>query len=396
MVDLLRRWWVQVLLVFIASRIVSTTIILIYAAHQVANPWTGAHPDYVAYASIWDAEWYLRVVMWGYPTELPLDADGNVAENAWAFMPAYPFLVGALSAIAAVPFQIMAIVVSVVCAAAASFVFYRLFATWLPQGSAVAGVALMLFSPVSPVLQVGYAESMHLLLLGICLLLLVRRRYFTLLPFIVLMSFTRPSGLAFGLAMAGHVAYRWWRHAKHGDPYPRIEVVGSLLAGLVAALAGFAWAGIAALATGQLDAYTETEFAWRRPYVGDAPFFPFLPWLQGALWWGQWWGWPPWFGVLPLVVALAVVAVLLCSPWMRRLGVDLRIWVAAWLVYLLAVFFPQSSTWRLLLPASPALAALAVPRSPWIVPVSIALGIVGQWFWFGGMWAWTGADWTPP
>ncbi|OJX62287.1 MAG: hypothetical protein BGO95_08110 [Micrococcales bacterium 73-13] len=396
MADVLRRWWVQVLLVFIASRIVSTTIMLVYAMNQVANPWTDASPDYVSYASMWDSLWYLRVVMDGYPTLLPLDDAGAVAENAWAFMPAYPYLVGTLSWLAAVPFRIVAIGVSLVCAGAASFVFYRLFATWLPQGASVAAVALMLFSPISPILQVGYAESMQLLLLGISLLLLVRRRYVAMLPWVVLMSFTRPTGLAFALAMAGHVALRWWRHRRHGEPYPRAEVLGSVAVGLASAVAGLAWTWIAAIATGRPDAYMATELAWRQSYIGDAPFLPFLPWLQGAVWWASWTGLPGWFGVLVLLLALALIAAALCSPWMRRLGVDLRIWVAAWMVYLLAVFFPQSSTWRLLLPATPALAALAVPRSRWIVPVAIALGIVGQWFWFGAAWAWQEGDWSPP
>jgi len=395
-VGLLRRWWVQVLLVFIASRIVSTAILLIYASQQVASPWSGAHPDLIAFSSYWDAEWYLRIVAFGYPSELPLNDEGQVVENAWAFMPAYPYLVAVFSWLVAVPFRLVAVVVSVLFALAAAFVYYRLFLQWLPHRGALAGVALMLFNPVSPILQVGYAESMHLFLLGVALLLLVRRRYVALLPVIVLMSFTRPTGLAFALALLGHLGVRWWRHRKGVEPFPAIEVARVVVAGVVSAVCGLAWSAIAAIATGQPDAYLATELAWRRGYIGDGHLVPFSPWVEGAGWWASWWGWPEWLGLAGLVVAVLLLVVALVSPWMRRLGVDLRLWVAAWLVYLLAVFFPQSSTWRLLLPASPALAALAVPRSRWIVPVAIGLGIVGQWFWVGGMWAWVDGDWTPP
>jgi len=394
--ELLKRWWVQVLLVFIASRIVSTAIILIYASNQIANPWTDAHPGYFAYSGMWDSLWYLRIVIEGYPAELPLDAQGHVFENTWAFMPAYPYLVAALSWTFAVPFQIMAVIVSLLCTAGVAFVFYRIFITWLPHWSALGGVALMLFDPVSPILQLGYAESMHLLLLGICLLLLLQRRYFLMLPFVVVMSFTRPSGLAFALAMAGHVAVRWWQHRKRAEPFPRIQVIGALVVGAVSAIAGLAWPAIAAIVTGRLDAYTATEFYWRLGYVGDTPFVPFAPWVQGASWWAMWNGIPEWVGVIVLLILIALAAAAMFSPWMRRLGVDLRLWVGAWLIYLLAVFFPQSSTLRLLLPASPALAALAVPKSRWIVPVALALGVVGQWFWFGSNWAWVPGDWTPP
>lgn len=396
MVGVLRRWWVQVLLVFIASRVVTTTIMLIYAANQVASPWAPAHPDLISYSSYWDAEWYLRIVVYGYPSELPLNDDGLVTENAWAFMPAYAYLVAGISWLSSLPFQTVAVLVSFAFAAGVAFVYYRLFVEWLPHRGALAGVALMLFNPVSPILQVGYAESMHLFLLGIALLQLVHRRYLVLLPVIVLMSFTRPTGLAFALALAGHFGVRWWQHHKGRDPFPRGDVVKVIVAGLTSAVCGFGWAAIAGIATGRVDAYVATELAWRRGYLGEGELFPFTPWFEGAAWWSSWWGWPAWLGIAGLLVILALVALALCSPWMRRLGVDLRIWVAAWIVYLLAVFFPQSSTWRLLLPASPALAALAVPRSKWIVPVGLLLGVVGQWFWFAGMWAWVRGDWTPP
>ena len=46
-----------------------------------------------------------------------------------------------------------------------------------------------------------------------------------------------------------------------------------------------------------------------------------------------------------------------------RLGVDIRLWLGSYALYLLAVFFPQSSTFRLLAPMFPILGALAVPRS---------------------------------
>ena len=89
-------WWAKVLVIFAASRIVTTTLLLIFASMQAQNAWTGASPHYVDFASIWDGHWYYIVSVSGYPSDLPLTADGHVAENAWAFMPAYPMLVNAL------------------------------------------------------------------------------------------------------------------------------------------------------------------------------------------------------------------------------------------------------------------------------------------------------------
>ncbi|HEX4401255.1 MAG TPA: hypothetical protein VHZ98_08015, partial [Galbitalea sp.] len=39
-------WWVKILVIFVASRVVTTVILLVFAWLQQANPWTGAHPDY--------------------------------------------------------------------------------------------------------------------------------------------------------------------------------------------------------------------------------------------------------------------------------------------------------------------------------------------------------------
>ena len=58
---------------------------------------------------------------------------------------------------------------------------------------------------------------------------------------------------------------------------------------------------------------------------------------------------------------------------MKRLGVEVRLWGASYLVYLLAVFFPQSSIFRLLVPLSPLWGAVALPRSTaWRVGVLAA------------------------
>ena len=37
-------------------------------------------------------------------------------------------------------------------------------------------------------------------------------------------------------------------------------------------------------------AYTDTELAWRAPYIGYEELVPFTPWFQGAEWWLNWLG----------------------------------------------------------------------------------------------------------
>ena len=389
-----RRWWVQVLAVVVAARAITTAILLFFAANQRENAWTGASPSYPEFATIWDGHWYRIIAGWGYPTELPITDDGHVGENAWAFMPVYPMVVRALTAITGLDFAIVAVAVSVVCSTVAALLFFRLMVQFLPHGSALVAVALFLTNPVAPILQLGYAEAMHAMLLTWALLLLTRRSYWAMVPVVVIMALTRPSGLAFALAMGLHVVHRWW--TRRTDPFHRHEVVASVAVTGIAGVAGFAWLLIAAAVTGSLTAYTDTELAWRSAYIGHGPLLPFAGSFQGATWWAERAGAPGWVGVVVLVALIAALVAALCSPWMRRLGIDIRFWVASWLLYLLAVFFPQSSTWRLLLPAFPALGALAVPRSPVFRVVLILVFIVGQWWWIDGMWAVSETDWTPP
>ena len=69
------------------------------------------------------------------------------------------------------------------------------------------------------------------------------------------------------------------------------------------------------------------------------------------------------FWVILAAVVTGAAYALLRARNVRRLGVDIRLWSASYLLYLLAVFFPQSSTFRLLFPLTPLAGALAVPRS---------------------------------
>jgi hypothetical protein len=390
----LTPWWVKVVVVFVLSRVVTTAIMLNFAARQAPNAWTGASPGYADFASIWDGHWYYIISVVGYPSELPLTADGHVGESAWAFMPAYPAVVRLLMLVTGFDFPVVAVFVSVACALGAALVFYKLMHLVLPGETALFSVVLFCVAPLSPILQVSYAESMHLLLLAFALYLLVQRRYWTMLPVIAVMSLTRPSGLAFALALALHVGYRFWRRGVEG--FPLRERVASVVATVFSGLMGLAWLLIGWALTGSPSAYTDTELAWRSAYIGYQELVPFTPWLKAAGFWAGAWGMP-----LPLLVVILVLVVVgffaaLFTPWAKRLGVDLRFWIASYALYLLAVFFPQSSTFRLLVPLFPALGALAQPRSKWYRIGLVLVFIVGQVAWVNIAWWVDGYDWTPP
>lgn len=432
---LLRRvrrlpWWVGVLAIWGVSRIITTSILLSFASRQGENAWTGATPGYLDFSRLWDAHWYYIIAAVGYPDEIPRDENGLAGESAWAFMPVYPGLVRIGMALtgdfSAQGFAAVAVTISVLASLAAALLFFALARRWLSGGTAMLATALFCVAPLSPIMQVAYAEALHLALLLGALILVLDRRW-VVLPFVVtIMALTRPSGLAFALLLALVWAWRWMRRAD--DPFPTLERVRLGIAAVIAGLAGLAWPGIVALSTGELLGYIDTELAWRRPYIGDVELLPFTPWWQGAQWWAgqQWWPGPalpglPWsagemLGPVILIAVLSLAAAAFALPAMRRMPIELRFWIVAYSLYLLAVFFPQSSTFRLLVPLAPALGALALgiasigtgrlgarwsPRTSRALRVALAvlalaLGVAGQVAWVHIGWWVDGYDWTPP
>lgn len=389
----LTPWWVKVVVVWLVSRVITTSLLLLFASWQEKNLWTGRHPGYLAYAQLWDSTWYHIVAVSGYPSVLPTTPAGQVAENAWAFLPGYPMLVRTLMVVTGLPWEPLSVFVSLAFSLATALMLYRLMRLRLPSETALFAVVLFSVAPISPILQVSYAEPMHAFLLALALYLLLRRRYVLLFPVVALMSITRPSGLAFALALALHVLYRWFTRRR--DPFPPLERVLSIGLAAFSVLMGFAWMLIAWAVTGSPSAYTNTELAWRAPYIGYQELRPFAPWLQGAKFWDAQWHLGGW-GIPLLILLVALFAASLFTPWVRRLGVDIRFWSASYGLYLLAVFFPQSSTFRLLLPLFPMLGAVAQPRSLGYRACLVVLFVAGQFGWLYLCWWVNGYDWTPP
>lgn len=393
-------WWARVLVVFGVSRVVTTIVLLCFGVVQ-ARETGGAVPDLFTLSANWDGQWYWSIAAGGYPSELPTNAAGNVVENAWAFMPVYPVVLGFFMRLG-FPFPIIAVILTLVAGACAALLFERLLrGAGMDAASALFGVVLLCTAPVSPMFQVAYAEAPGLALLFLALLLVQRRRFVLLLPVLVVMSLTRPTGLAFALFLLLYLVLRIvrWRRTPDAHPLPRGEFAAIVGAGLTSFAAGLAWPGIAWAVTGSPTAYTDTELAWRAGYVGHGGLVPFEGWLQGFAFWLRFAGVPG--AGLPLAVVVVLVlaalfAVFLVTPWARRLGAELRLWLVSYLVYLMAVFFPQSSTWRLLLPLSPALGAFAVPRSRVLRVTLVVLGIAGQLVWVYFCWIRVPGDWSPP
>ena len=390
------RTALRVAAIYVAARIVTT--LFLFAATELSGFTSRMGADARLGDTIvaWDGMWYWTVAASGYPSRLPLTDSGQVAENAWAFLPLYPWLAQAVST----PFglwQIGALIVSLVAGYGASVALYYLLRMRLDESATLWAVAFFASGPLAALFHVGYAEALNLFWLFCALLAVARRRYVWLYALIPLMAFTRPGVLAFALFLALFGIWRWFTRAR--EPLRAPEIAHIIAAGLLAAVAGFAWQFIAGWVTGNPDAYLVTEMAWRRNWIlGDATFTPFEPFLAGISYWFEtMWHLPLVLGYALVAGGLLLVAVaLIALPQVRRLGIEIRLWSASYLVYLLLVFFPQSSIFRLLVPLSPLWGALAVPRSrAWRVGVLVAC-LIGQWWWIYNMYALGSTNWQVP
>jgi hypothetical protein len=373
-------WWARALAVFTVSRVVTTALFLWVGTQATSASRAGAHPDLVALGTAWDGQWYWLVSESGYPATLPVGTSGAIATNQWAFLPLYPYLVKLLSLGVGPAWPPVALLTSTAFGFGSAVLLAMLLRRRLADRDTLFAVAVFSFAPLSFVLQTAYAESMGLFLLLAVLCLVDRARYLLAIPFVVALAFTRPMALPVALAVGVHLAVRFVAARRWGAPLPARELAagGAFVAAAIAA--GFAWAGIAALATGVPDAYFQTEQAWRALWMPGAAFAYFTPWLFAAdFWFG---GLGPLAGPLVLLALLVGFVTLLLTPAVRRLGALVTIWAGSYVLYLLTVFFPQSSLFRLLMPLTP-LAGAVVPRPP-AARVAVLVGcaaLQGLWLW---------------
>jgi hypothetical protein len=386
----------RIAILYVAARVVTTLFFL--GASALSGPASrfGLHAAFGTLVMGWDAQWYWFTAENGYPSTLPLTPDGKVMENQWAFLPLYPYLAKLLG-IPLGGWPVAAVVVSLVAGYLTALVLYRMLTMKLDATAATWAVVFFASGPLAALFQVGYAEALFMLWLLLALWLVMRRRYGWLYLLIPLMGFTRPGVLAFALFLGLFGIWRWF--ARRREPLPAREIVHIVALAAVATVVGFAWQVIAGIATGDASAYLRTELAWRRNWIPDAAsnFLPFDGFIVGTRFWSAIWGWSGLTGFVVLAASvLAIAALLIFEPHVRRLGVEIRLWSASYLLYLLAVFFPQSSIFRLLLPLSPLWGAVAAPRSTgWRVAVLVAC-IAGQWWWIYNMYALANTYWQIP
>lgn len=370
------------LAIYAGSRVISTLLLAATFVLATGMNWhfasSRADPNFFTFLGSWDASFYKQVAEVGYPSSLPADAAGHVLPNPWAFLPGYPWLVGVLMHVTALPFYPAGVVVATVCGAGAALALCGLLRERTGARQARWATAVFCLGPVSFLLQVAYAESLFLVLMFAALWLLIRRHYLLIIPVAAAAAFTRPGVLALALALAIHLVTRF----VVGDRPRTTQTLSIVAAGAVTAVAGLGWPAIASAVTSRKDAYVDTELSWWTGFVGRVRFAPLAPWFEMA---ERYLG-----AVVGVVVVVAVAAGLawwLLRSRTRRLGGEIIAYSGSYALYLFAVFLPQQSLFRVALPLSPLLASDTFTRTRRrrrvLLTVAIALqpvAIVFLWF----------------
>ena len=371
------------LTVYAISRLVNVIFILIAARHQLNVP-DGA--TYGWAASNWDGQWYRRIADHGYPTTIPRDPNGHATQNEWGFYPVYPFIVGAIMRMSGLGFTVVAPILSALVGGAAIIVMFRLVNQTAGRFAASATVLLTCTYMAAPAMQIAYTESLALLLACTALLLLHNRRYGWLIPVLVALALTRAVALAFVPVLIVHGISRYRRRLE--EPFPerdRRRVVGLVCVGIAAT--GL-WPVIAAVATGDPTAYTETMSSWgKRGQLAVLVEFPVFAWTTGGA-----------VGLTVLLGLIALLAFIVLRSRARSWGPEVRAWAGCYPVYLLLATAPGGSNVRHLLLAFPLMWPFpeeAVSTSDrhrrMVAVVALATcGLATQWVWISQFLMFTG------
>jgi hypothetical protein len=346
-------------------------LVLTRVAQLLTIAWlASANPDDTSLRGrllVWDAGWFLRVAVDGYPHAYTFDANHVLQGNELAFFPVYPMLIRGFAALG-LGAQNAALGVAWAASIAAAVALHLLGTTLYGKRTGWALVAIVCSAPVSVVLSMAYSEALFLALVAGMLVAAHRQVWWAAGLLGLAAALTRPTGAAAALALvvAAIMAVRRdpWR------PWRPLLAAGVALAGVPLFLA---WVG---LRVGDWTAWFRIQTAgWGTSFDFGRSTVAFL---SDTLTTGD--GWIPISVALILLAALAAAGVALAGkPW---LPLSVYGVVAMILVYGQAGFYHSKP--RLLLPVLLTLlpAAVAAGRArPRVAVLSIvAWAAFGLWY----------------
>jgi hypothetical protein len=239
-------------------------------------------------------------------------------------------------------------VVNLTAGAAAMLVMYKLLEKSGGRFLAASGVALTCTFITAPILQAAYSEAMALLLVCCALLLIRSRHYGWAIAATILLSLTRLITPVLTIVVMVHVVHRLRRRRE--DPFSGAEIVWLAMLSLISAGGVWLWSAFVELRIGPgTGASSRAQTLANHPVLG---------WYSGLT---SIWGWPG--AVFLIIVSASLVYFSTFGTMTGSWGLEVRTWLCAYPIFILAVTPVTAGVLRYLLLAFP-LPLLVIPSSP--------------------------------
>ena len=354
------------LAIFAVTRLYGVVIIAVAARHQVALPSPDhpgiyqftPHPDspgYLALITNWDGQWYERIATDGYHLLSPGDPQSKNALKAFAFLPAFPAIVGGLMTATGLSFAVCATVVNLVAGGAAMVVMFALVERTAGRFAAAATVLFTNCFVAAPLFQAAYAESISLLLVCTILLLVARRQYGWAVLAVVLLSLTRLVTPPLAIVVLVHAVVRF--RGRSQDPVRRWEIFGMTALAVVSAASVSLWSTITAVITSGVK-----DTGANRGSISNAVVVGRFGWFTNA------YEHIGWIGVIGLALLAVLFLVVALSRLTRSWGVEVRTWFAIYPIFLLFVAGVHTGMLRYVLLAFPLALLMVGSPAPGAIP----------------------------
>ena len=176
-----RAWLVHAMLVFAAAAV---AVSLSPGRDFARPPSSGFTRLLVTPLALWDGGWYQQIA-----------AEGYADQNAAAFFPLYPFLIGALSRLLHIPVDIAGVLLSNALFLGALFLLHRLVRRSYDRSVADRASWLLALCPVSFFFSAVYTESLFLALMLASIVAAREGRWTLTAVALLLTTFTRSAGV---------------------------------------------------------------------------------------------------------------------------------------------------------------------------------------------------------
>jgi hypothetical protein len=199
-----------------------------------------------------DSGFYIEIAKQGYRHSLD-----PAATNSTAFYPLYPLLGHVVTAVTGIQIGIALLLIANIAALIACLLMTKLIKDELGEEIAAWSIAFFLFFPSAFFLSAGYTESLCLVFVLLCLIVLMQERFVLAAVFAGLAVATRSTGIV----LLPIILLEIYRHRGASLPQTALKMA---MCGLIAASSLIAFMAYLGWEFGHPLAFAESQSAWHQ------------------------------------------------------------------------------------------------------------------------------------